>query len=171
VKAEEVAARYANMQAWYTARHHFWIGTGPYFVDSVFPVEGTIVLKHFADYPDPADKWNRFSAPKIAVADVSGPAQVTIGEEAVFDVFISFQDAPYPQNELSSVAFMVYDSAGKLIESALAEYVEDGHYQAVLPASVTNKLIAGASKIEFVVSPSVVSIPTFSAREFLVVAP
>ncbi len=171
VKADEVAARYANMQAWYEARHHFWIGTGPYYVDSAFPVEGTLVLKQFADYPDPADKWNRFSAPKIAVADVSGPAQVTVGDEAVFDVYISFQDAPYPQNELSSVAFMVYDSAGKLIESALAEYVEDGHYQAVLSSAVTDKLIAGASKIEFVVSPSVVSIPTFSVREFLVVAP
>jgi peptide/nickel transport system substrate-binding protein len=171
VTAEEAAARYANLDAWYAAHGNMYLGTGLYYVDQAFPVEGTLVLKRNPDYPDPANKWDRFSNPKIAVADISGPTQVTIGQEATFDAMITFEDAPYPQADLNMVTYMVYDSGNNLIVSANAAAVADGHYQAVLSSEVTSKLVAGAGKIEFVVSPKVVSIPTFASREFRAIAP
>ena len=33
ITAEEAAARYAALKAWYTAHGHFWVGTGPYYLD------------------------------------------------------------------------------------------------------------------------------------------
>jgi len=45
--------------------------------------------------------------------------------------------------------------------------MEDGHYQVKLPADVTSKLEAGSNKLEVVVVPSVVSVPSFASFEFV----
>ncbi|HCK64871.1 MAG TPA: ABC transporter substrate-binding protein, partial [Anaerolineae bacterium] len=52
VTAEEAAARYANLDAWFADKGHFWIGTGPMILDQVFTVEGNIVLKRNENFPD-----------------------------------------------------------------------------------------------------------------------
>jgi peptide/nickel transport system substrate-binding protein len=53
----EAGERYANLQAWYDDLGHFWVDMGPYYLDSVFPVEKVIVMKRFEDHPDPSDRW------------------------------------------------------------------------------------------------------------------
>ena len=50
--AEEATARYEAYKAWYGDHGHFWVGTGPYYLDQAFLTEKSLVLKHFADYPD-----------------------------------------------------------------------------------------------------------------------
>jgi peptide/nickel transport system substrate-binding protein len=155
------------MQAWYEKYHHFWIGTGPFYIESFNSIEGSVVAKRYLDFPDPADKWSRFGTPKFATVDVSGPAQVTTGQEATFDVNVTFNGAPYPKDEITRVTYLLYDSGGNVVATGEAEYVSEGKYKITLTAEQTGKLPAGASKIEIIVAPKVVSIATFVSKDFM----
>ncbi len=57
----EATARWSNLQAWYSSQGHFWIGAGPFYLDEVSYDNGTVTLQRYPDFPDPADKWERFS--------------------------------------------------------------------------------------------------------------
>jgi peptide/nickel transport system substrate-binding protein len=167
VTADEATARYANLQKWYGEHGHFWVGTGPFYLDKVFTTEKSVVLKRFADFPDSADKWLRFGEPKIASVTVDGPGQVKIGEEAKFDVTVTFNDQPYPSNELASVKYLLFDANNNLVAKGDAVMVAEGQYQVVLSADVTKALAAGANKLEVVVASKVVSIPSFQSIQFV----
>jgi peptide/nickel transport system substrate-binding protein len=167
VTADEAAARYTNLDSFYGEHNHFWVNTGPFVLDGVFPVEGTLSFKRYEPYPDMADKWSRFSEAKIADVEVDGAGQVAIGSEAVFDAYATFKDEPYANSEISEVKYLLFNATGELVASGAAEALEDGHFQATLPSDVTSKLESGSNKIEFVVVPSVVSIPSFASFEFV----
>jgi len=168
VTAEEATARYANLQTWYGARNHFWIGTGPYYLYKVFPTEGQIILQRYPAFPDIANKWDRFGEPKMATVEVDGPAQVNPGDEPVYDVFVTFKDTPYPAAEIAEVKYLVFDGAGALVTQGNAELVTDGQYSVKLAADVTNAMTSGAYKLEVAVSSLLVSIPTIVDYEFVV---
>jgi len=168
ITADEASARYENLQKWYAEHNHFWLGTGVFYIDEVNAVEGSVVAKRFEGFPDPSNKWSRFGEPLIAVVDVTGPAEVLQSGEAVFDAYVSFDEAPYPQAEISSVSYLVYDAEGLLVLNGQAELVADGQYQAKLDAGQLAQLAAGSAKIEFVVSSKAVAIPTFAGFEFVV---
>jgi peptide/nickel transport system substrate-binding protein len=167
ITAEEAAARYANLDAWYGAQGHFWVGTGPYYLDQAFLTEKIATLKHFADYPDLADRWARFAEPKIAVVDVDGAGQQTIGSEMTFDVFVTFDGEPYAADEIKEVKYLLYDTTGAVASVGQATLVADGQYSVVVPADATANLEAGASKVEVAVIPFTVAIPTFQSFEFV----
>jgi peptide/nickel transport system substrate-binding protein len=169
VTAEEAAARYTNLTQWVADHGHFWIGTGPFYLDQVFTTEGQAVLKRNENFPDLADKWARFSAPKIAVVDVTGDGQVTAGQDATFDVVVTFNDEAYPADELELVKYLVFDANGNLAASGDATLVADGQYQITLGADVTSTLEAGSSKLEVAVASKLVSIPSFASFEFVTV--
>ncbi|MEJ5240033.1 MAG: ABC transporter substrate-binding protein [Anaerolineales bacterium] len=169
VTADEAKARYANLQKWYEAHGHFWVGTGPFYLDKVFTTEKSVVLKRFADFPDTADKWARFGEPKIATVSVDGPAQVKAGESATFDVAVTFKGEPYPANELASVKYLLFDANNNLVAKGDATFVSDGKYQVVLSADVTKGLTAGTNKLEVVVASNLVSIPSFQSIQFVTV--
>jgi peptide/nickel transport system substrate-binding protein len=167
ITADEAAARYANLQKWYEAQGHFWISTGPYYLDKVFSVEKTLTLKHNPDFQDLADKWAGFAAPKISEAEVDGEGRVTIGQEASFDVFVTFGGEAYPAAEIQEVKYLLFDATGALVASGPAEAVADGEYTIKLGADVTGKLAEGSNKLEVVVVSKLVSIPTFAAFQFV----
>lgn len=169
VTADEAAARYANLSAWFDAHNHFAIGTGPFYLDQVFTTEGNAVLKRNENFPDLADKWSRFSEAKIALAEVSGDGQVTAGQEATFDVFVTFNDEPYAAADISSVKYLVFNSNNELVASGDATPVADGQYQVVLGADVTGGFEAGANKLEIAVVSNLVSVPSFASFEFVTV--
>ena len=168
ITADEAKARYDNLKAWYTAHGHYWIGTGPYFLDKVFTTEKTLTLKNNPDFPDLADRWSSFSEPKIAAVQLDGPGQVKIGEEAVFDVTITHKDAPYLQSDIKQVKYLLYDATGAVVTVGDATAVADGHYQVTLSKDVTAKLTAGSVKIEVAVVPIPVAIPAFTSLQFVV---
>jgi peptide/nickel transport system substrate-binding protein len=167
VDADEVTLRWDNLSNFYKLQGHFWLGTGPFYVDKVFPVEGTLTLNRNENYPDPFTRWARFGEPKIAVVEVDGPGVVTIGEEAVYDVFVTYQDEPYPQDEIATVKWLLFDATGVLAASGDAEAVADGQYAVTLPADVTGNLEAGSNRLEVAVASLVVSIPSFDTLEFV----
>jgi peptide/nickel transport system substrate-binding protein len=70
----EASARWASLSAWYSAQGHFWLGTGPFYLDEISVPGQTLTLTHFADFPDPAGKWDAyaFSTPQINANYTSG---------------------------------------------------------------------------------------------------
>ncbi len=167
IDAEEIAARAANLQAWYDERGHFWVGTGPLVLDRAFPVEGTVVLERNPDFPDPADKWARFEEPAIATVEIDGPGRVTGGDEAVFDVAVSFDGEPYAIDDISEVKYLLFDASGALVDSGNAEAVEDGAWQVTLGSDTTSGLDAGSNRIEVIVVSQIVALPSLGAMDFV----
>ena len=167
LSADEIAERYANTQAFYDQYEHFWVGTGPYILRNVYPVEKVAVLGHNPDYVDLSDKWAVFSTPKLATVEIDGPGIVSIGEEAVYDVYITFENEPYPLDEIDFVKYLLYGADGAIIEVATAEAVEDGHYRVTLSAETMGLLVAGSNKLEVAAVLIPVSIPAFSTIEFV----
>lgn len=164
---EEAVARYQALKDFYAKQGHFWIGTGPYYVDQVFLTEKSLVLKQYAAYPDFADRWANFGEPKLAEVEIDGPGQVKIGEEAVFDVYVSYEGVPYEADEIKVVKFLLYDAKNQIVKVAIVEATEDGLYKIVLDAETTKALEAGANKLEVAVVPITVSQPTFESVQFV----
>jgi peptide/nickel transport system substrate-binding protein len=172
VTADEAATRYTNLSRWYAEEGHFWVGTGPFYLDKVFPVEGTLTLLRNEDSPDLVTKWAGFAAPKLATVEVEGPGTVTTGTEATFDVFVTDPDAaPYTASEITGVKWLLFDSTGKLAATGEATPSADGQYTVTLTAEQTTALGAGSNKLEVAVSPLLVSVPALGSFEFVTVAP
>ena len=169
ITADEAVARYNNLKTFYGEHGHFWVATGPYVLDKVFLTEKTVVLKSFADYADLSDRWNMFGDPKVAEVELDGAGQSVLGTDFTYDIFVTFEGEPYAGDEIKEVKVMLYDATGEIVYTGAATYVEDGQYQAVIPADTTKGLSAGASKVEIAVIPITVSIPTFASFEFVTV--
>jgi peptide/nickel transport system substrate-binding protein len=167
ITAEEAAERYTNLLQWYQTQGHFWVNTGPFYLNKVFPVEKTLTLTRYQDYPDSTEKWAGFSEPKIAEVVVDGPGRVTIGEEATFDALVTFQGEPYTADDMKEVKYLLFDATGSLVEQGLAELGDEGVYSVTLSAETTGAVEAGSNKLEIVAVPLVVSVPTFAAFEFV----
>jgi peptide/nickel transport system substrate-binding protein len=169
ITREEADLRYANLQKWYDDHGHFWVGTGPYYLDQVFTTEKTAVLKNNPDFPDLANRWAMFSEPKFAESVLDGPAQIKAGEEAVFDATITFKGEPYTQSDIQGVKYILYDATGAVAAVGDAAAVEDGHYQITLDADTTSELPSGASRLEIAVVPVPVAVPSFTSLDFVAV--
>jgi peptide/nickel transport system substrate-binding protein len=167
VTADEATARWASTLAWYKLQGHFWIGNGPFYLDKAFPVEKTLTLNRYPNYPDSASRWAVFSAPMIPVVAVDGPGQVSIGTEAKYDVNITFQDQPYPADKIDQVKYLVFDSTGAVVLQGAATAAEAGHYTITIAAADSAKLAAGSNKLEVVTTSLAVSIPTITDYEFV----
>jgi peptide/nickel transport system substrate-binding protein len=167
VSAAEAEARWSNLQAWRSDKGHFWIGTGPFYLERAFPIERTVQLRRNADFPDLATKWERFEEPRLAEVDIDGPGLVSIGEAAEFEVRVSFRDEAYAVDDVNEVKYLVFNAAGELTLIGEAESVEDGLWRIVLSADETAQLLEGSNRLEVAVAPLIVSIPTFESVEFV----
>ena len=165
---DQAKARYTSLKAWYTAHKHFWLGTGPYYIDKVFLTEKTITLKNNGWFTDASDRWAKFAAPKMAAATITGPASVKIGDKATFDVKVTYKGSAYAAADIKQVKYLLYDPTGAVIASGDATANGDGSYQIVLDAAITSKLVAGSDKIEVAVVPIPVAIPAFTSMDFKV---
>lgn len=164
---EEIAGRYANLAAWYERQGHFWIGTGPFWLDGVFPTEKTLTLRRFEAYPDAAGRWQRLGTAMIPVVEVSGPARVKAGSAASFDLSITFDGRPYPPQQIAAVRFLLFDVSGALAFQGEAAAGGDGRYVAALGPEVTGRLPAGSSRLEVLVTSKAVGAPTVAGVEFV----
>ena len=169
ITPEDAAARYENLKQWYADHEHFWVATGPYYLDKVFTTEKTLTLKNNADYVDLSDRWDLFGEPKVAEVEIDGAGQATLGSEFTFDVYVTFDGEPYAADEIKEVKALLYDATGQIVNISQATLVEDGHYLVTIPADATSALEAGASKMEVAVVPYTVSIPTFASLEFVTI--
>jgi len=169
ISAEEAEARYANLQEWYRRYNHFWISSGPLFLQRAFPVEGTLILQQNPNYPDSAARWARFTggAPVPQVV-VDGPGEVAIGDEAVFDVFVDLaEDVPYPVDDIGQAKFLVFDATGALAFTGDAEAVEDGYWQITLTGDMTGELEAGSNELAAIMVSDRALVPVRETIQFV----
>ena len=169
ITAEEAAARIENAKAFFAKYGHYNIGTGPYILDEVYLTEKVGTLVHFPDHADLSDKWRQFGDPKVAEIELEGEASVVLGTDILFDVYVTFQGEAYPSVEIKEVKGLLYDSTGQIVKVLVGELVEEGYYTITVPADVSAAMEAGASKLEAVVVPLPVAIPSFVALEFVTV--
>jgi peptide/nickel transport system substrate-binding protein len=167
ITADDAAARYANLAQFYADFSHFWVGNGPMYMESVYPIEKTVTLQNFANFPDLASKWSGYAEPKLADVEIDGPGRVVAGEAASFEVFVTFHGEDYPLSEIDNVTYLLFDATGAVVDSGFAVAVDDGYFTIDLTGDQTD-LESGASRIEVIVVPIVVSIPTLEAFEFVV---
>jgi peptide/nickel transport system substrate-binding protein len=167
ISEDAAAERYANLAEWHRTRGHFWLGTGVFYLERAFPVEGTVILQRNANHPDPSDKWDRFAAAAIPEVEVDGPNRVDIGREAVFEVFADFAGAPYAVEDVTEVKFLVIDANGDIAHVGGATAVADGLWEIVLDAEITGALTAGSNRLEVIVVSKRVAMPSFDSILFV----
>ncbi|WP_431064047.1 ABC transporter substrate-binding protein [Methylotuvimicrobium sp.] len=163
---DEVETRYKALSDWYAERGHFWIGNGPFYLHSVHPLEGSIVLRRNEDFPDPADKWLRFAQPEIPELVMGGPILVKAGQPATFDLQVTFQGKPYPQDAIDEVIFLLFDGDGKLSLKGKAEPSENGIWRVTLTTRQISRLGAGANSLELAVKSNRIALPSFASHGF-----
>lgn len=166
IRKEEVRERYQNLEKWYKEKGHFWVGMGPFYLESVHPVEKIIVLRKFPDFPDPQEKWLRFTEPMIPEVEASGPARVSIGKGVEFQVEVTFKGKAYPAESIDFVRYLVFDAFGELVLDGQASPVGEGRWQIVLAPEQTRRLMPGSNRLEVIVVSKLVSIPSFESLTF-----
>jgi len=57
VSQAEAVERWSNLEEWYADKGHVWVGSGPFYLESVDTTAKIIHLKRFSEHPDPSDKW------------------------------------------------------------------------------------------------------------------
>jgi peptide/nickel transport system substrate-binding protein len=167
VTPEEAKARYDSMAEWFRRRGHYWVGTGPLFLQRAFPVEGTVILERNPDFPDPSDRWAQFSEPAIPVVTIDGPASITAGEAATFNVDVTFKDEPYAMEDIEAVNYLVFDANNALVTKGAATGVEDGKWTIELDAATLSKMPAGSNRLDVVVVSKLVALPGLAEYQFV----
>ena len=167
ITADEAVARYTNLAEFARRYGHYYIGTGVYFLQGVFPVEKQAVLSHYAAHPDSADRFANFAAPPNATVDVEGDSQVTIGGEATFDIYVDYSMGAYPMDDIASVTYLLFDANGVQVATGQAEAVEDGLWEVALDGATTELLGEGSSRIEVVVVSKLTALPALGSYQFV----
>lgn len=169
LRSGEAAERYRNLEAWQRERGHFWVDDGIFYLHSVHPVEGSLVLRRFEDHPDPADKWLRFSEPRIPELAVDGPLVVDPEEALTVNLQVTFGDAPYPRDEIKAARFLLFDEDEAVTLTGEAKPVAEGQWEVTIPPDTLAGLATGAYSLEMVVTSRNVALPAFTTHAFAIV--
>jgi peptide/nickel transport system substrate-binding protein len=167
----EVADRYRALDDWYQSRGHFWVGDGPFYLHSVHPVERNVVLRRYEDFPDPADKWLRFTRPEIPELELGGPMMVEAGDAVDFELRITLAGEPYPSEDIESVQFLLFDGSGELALKGDVEAEAEGLWMVRLTPEQLAPLGTGANSVEVAVTSRRVALPAFASHAFATVPP
>lgn len=167
----EPAARYQALTRWFEDRRHFWVGDGPFYLRSVHPVERTVVLQRFEAFPDPADKWLRFTDPQIPELALDGPLVIALDQGLELDLAISFAGEPYPVEAIEAADFLLFDGTGRLVERGAAEPVAPGQWRIRLTPDQIAPVGPGANSLEVAVTSRLVALPAFASHVFATLPP
>lgn len=170
VTEEEARTRWGNLLAWYKAKGHLWVSNGPLYVEKVDPVQKNVVLRRFDGFTDPAEKWARFTEPKIPKVYLAGPYRKD-SRALLFEVGITFKDAPYPPADIDSVRYQVFNVVGELELAGFAEPVDHGSqgvWEIILYLFEIVRLMSspGQKRLEVEVVSKYVVIPGFASLIF-----
>jgi len=165
LRAGEPEARYRRLADWRRERGHYWIGDGAFYLHSVHPVEGAVVLRRFEGFPDRADKWLALSEARIPGPVLDGPLTVTAGEPARFSLDIRFEGEPYPPQAIDAVEYLLFAADGELLRRGPVTHGSEG-WRIRLDADAVSALGSGASRLEVAVRAEDVALPRFASHVF-----
>ncbi|MEM1928682.1 MAG: ABC transporter substrate-binding protein [Thermofilaceae archaeon] len=170
VTPEEAKARYQALLNWYQAHGHFWVGDGPFYLESVDYLAPTAVLKANRNYPDKADRWAWLAEPPIPEVSIEVPENVIPGLPADITVRVSYKGQPYPAGRIEFVKYLILDAAGNVLGKGEATAVADGVFKISVPAEVTGKMTPGAYKVLTFTLSKDVAMPVTSEASFLAIS-
>ena len=158
VTKEEAVRRYQNLKNWYQSKGHFLVGNGPFYLEKVDPTAKVVVLKAFREFPDPADRWLRFSKPNIPEAKFTKvPTAVEQGFPSELRLSVTFEGKPYRTADIAYIKYILSSPAG--VSVGYAEPVTDGEWRIILKPEETYAMPVGAATIEAIVVSKLVGVP------------
>ncbi|MEM0024033.1 MAG: ABC transporter substrate-binding protein [Thermofilaceae archaeon] len=170
ITPDDAKARYQALLNWYQAHGHFWVGDGPFYLDSVDYLAHTAVLKANRNYPDKADRWAWLADPPIPEVSIEVPENVIPGLPADITVRVSYKGQPYPAGRIEFVKFLILDAAGNVLGKGEATAVSDGVFKISVPAEVTGKMTPGAYKVLTFTLSKDAAMPVTSEASFLAIS-
>ena len=139
IDSTEATSRWSNLKTWYGSMGHFWLGTGPFYIDNYSWSNQTLELTRFADFPDDAGKWDEFSA------DPNPILEINYGTGAPGS-FFTLTGSLYPPNSTARVyvgddfvAEIAVDSSGDFVVVLDTTYLFEGTYDVLIkinPAAI-----------------------------------
>ncbi|MCS7103948.1 MAG: ABC transporter substrate-binding protein [Thermofilaceae archaeon] len=170
VSVDEAKARYQALMNWYKERKHFWVGDGPFYLDSVDYMAHTAVLKANRNHPDKADRWAWLADPPIPEVKIEVPENVIPGIAADINVRVSFKGQPYPAKRIEFVKYLVLDASGNVMDKGEAKAVSDGLFKISLSSEATGKFTPGTYKILTFTLSKDVAMPATVEASFLAIS-
>ncbi len=165
---QEVQSRWAHYRQWYAEHGHFWVGSGPFYLAQVNGLEGNLVLRCAPDFPDPPDKWDRFTAPLWPAVRIDGPTRIRAAEGGAWTVSITTRDrAAYPADQVAEVRYFFWQGAA-LRAQGTATRTGSGEYTVEARPGLFPSDTAEPATLEVVVTVRPVSKPTVVQYEFVV---
>ncbi len=150
VSVEEATERYSNLESWYDDKGHFWVTSGPYYLDQADFIAHIAVVKAFRDYQFKADRWAWLTTPPIPESSVELPeivagmsGTVVPGVNASFILTLSSDGEPYPNDRIDFVKYLVINSAGGVLVDGDAIAGAEGEWTITLNQSTTLKMMEG----------------------------
>jgi peptide/nickel transport system substrate-binding protein len=143
VTAEEATARYTNLQTWYTQHNTFWVANGPFYLDTVDFTGHVAVIKAFRDYTYAADRYATLASPPVPESSVQVPTSVVPGLKANFNLSLSTQGQPYPNDRIDFVKYVIVDSSGATKVSGTATPTTEGTWPISISETTTATFTPG----------------------------
>jgi peptide/nickel transport system substrate-binding protein len=169
LEAGEVSQRYSNLEAWYQEMGHFWVGDGPFYLDTVDFTGHTASIAANRDYRFKADKWAFLAAPPIPESSVAAPENVVPGLEATFVLSLSAAGQPYANDRIDFVKYLFVDSVGNLITKGDATATAEGQWSVPLTVEETAGMTAGTYTLTTIAMSKDVAIPGSLDTPFIVI--
>lgn len=169
ITAEDAVDRYQNLKDWYEAHGHFWVASGPFYLDSLDLIASSAVIKAFRNYTYKADRWAWLAEPPVPEMDITVPDVITPGIAATFNVTLTYLGEPYPNDRIDFVKYMVLDSQGAVVASGDAVAVAEGAWSISLTETDTAGMTAGAYTIITIALSKDVAMPAILEKPFAVI--
>jgi peptide/nickel transport system substrate-binding protein len=165
----EITERYANLRAWYQEKGHFWVGDGPFYLDIVDFTGHSASIMAYRDYRFKADKYAFLAAPPIPESSITTPENVVPGLEATFDLYLSSNAQPYPNDRIDFVKYVFVDSLGMLVAKGEATAEDEGRWSIMLTDEETASMTAGSYSLTTIALSKDVAIPGTLDTPFVVI--
>lgn len=163
----EATAAWTALDDFVTAYGHFFVASGPFWLESFDTATWSFTLKAHRDgYPFRADHWEAFRTPKIPVISLSAPDTVFSGTPAVFDFSSVVAGSPF--DNIASQWFLKDLSTKDIIMEGTASQVGAGAYRIEIPAATTEQLLFGTFEMILVVTSPEAAPPSISRAPFLI---
>ena len=169
ISEAEASARYQSLKDWYDEYNHFWIATGPFYLEQVDFTGHSAVILAFRDYTYPADRWAHLAEPPIPVVSTDLPDSVVPGIEAIFTINLERDGEAYPNDRIDFLKYMILDGRNDLVTFGEATPAGDGEWEASVAPETTSAMTAGSYRILTIAMSKDVAVPGKSDTPFVVI--
>jgi len=169
ITPEEAKTRYENLKKWYEDHGHFWVASGPFYLDRADFAAHVAVIKAFREYTFKADRWAWLAEPPIPETTVEVPETVVPGLETTFKVRLSYKGEPYPTEKIEFVKYLILDAEGNVLLKGEGKPAEKGVWEIELNGTETAKFTPGAYRIMTISLSTDVALPAIAESPFTVI--